>query len=174
VTRFTLRPVRRADVAIVRRLVPLYLYELVGHRFGVEKDGSFASPAWHRGFWRRRGGHHYLMRLNGRPAGFALVRERANFAGDGVREISEFFVLRAYRRRGLGTRAARALLARFPGRWELAVLTWNPARAFWRRVVGRVAVGPVVTSRRRHDGLPFAVTHFETRRARRRGRGGAG
>ena len=170
-TGFTLRSLRGKDAAIVRRLVQLYIYDLGGDRWGVELDGSFAPARWHRRFWRRRGAHHFVMRVDGRPAGFALVRERADFAGEGVRKISEFFVLRKYRRRGIGTRAARALFARFPGRGEVAVITWNPAQRFWRGVIRRGAAGRVVTSRRRRDGLTFVVTHFDTAPSRRRRHG---
>lgn len=152
---------------MVRRLIELYLYDLGGDRWGVEPNGRFAPSAWHRRFWRRRGSHHFVLRVDGRPAGFALVRERADFAGAGVREISEFFVLRKYRRRGVGTRAARALFARFPGPWEIAVLAWNPARRFWRDLIRRVAAGRVAASRRRLHDLPFVVWHFETRGVRR-------
>jgi predicted acetyltransferase len=147
----------------VRRLVQLYLYDLGGDRWGVEPDGTFGSPAWHKRFWARHGRHHFVIRVDGRLAGFALVTDRAHFAGDGVREISEFFVLHKYRRRGVGTRAARMLFARFPGRWEVAELVWNvAAQRFWRRVIGRCAVGGVVERRRRHGDLSFFVQHFVT------------
>ena len=155
---------------LVRRLIQLYIYDLGGDRWGVEADGTFGSPGWHRRFWRRDHGHHFVVRLDGRPAGFALVRERAHFAGAGVREISEFFVLRKYRRRGVGTRAARALFARFPGRWEVAVLTWNPAQRFWRGVIRRVALGRVGASRRHHGDLTFVVWHFDATRSPARAR----
>jgi predicted acetyltransferase len=150
----------------VRRLVQLYIYDLAGDRWDVETDGTFGSPAWHRRFWTRRGRNHFVIRVDGKLAGFALVRNRAHFAGIGVREVSEFFVLRKYRRRGVGTRAARMLFGRFPGRWEVAELTWNvAARRFWHRVIRRCATGSVVERRRRDGDLDFFVQHFTTGRA---------
>ena len=161
--RVTIRRLRPAEVAAVRHLVQLYIYDLGGDRWGVEPDGRFGSRGWHRRFWTRRGRHHFVIRADGRLAGFALLGERAHFAGAGVREVSEFFVLRKYRRRGVGTRAARFLFARFPGRWELAELTWNVGeQRFWRGLLQRRAVGPVVERRRRHDDLTFVVQHFTT------------
>ena len=101
--------------------------------------------------------------MGGRLAGFALVKDRADFAGAGVREINEFFVLRKYRRRGVGTRAAEALFALFAGRWEVAELVWNvAAQRFWRRVIVRCAAGEIVERRRRHGDLSFFVQHFAT------------
>jgi predicted acetyltransferase len=149
--------------AAVRHLVQLYIYDLGGDRWDVAADGTFGSPAWHRRFWARRGKQHFILLVDGRLAGFALVSDRAHFAGAGAREISEFFVLRKYRRRGVGTRAARMLFKRYPGRWELAELTWNvAARRFWRRLIRRCATGEVVERRRRHGNLVFFVQHFAT------------
>jgi predicted acetyltransferase len=161
--RVTIRRLRPTEMAAVRHLVQLYIYDLGGDRWGVEADGRFGSPGWHRRFWTRRGRHHFVIRADGRLAGFALVGERAQFAGDGVREVSEFFVLRRYRRRGVGTRAAGTLFARFPGRWELAELAWNVgAQRFWRALLRRWAIGPVIERRRRHNDLTFLVQHFTT------------
>jgi predicted acetyltransferase len=164
----TVRPLRRTDVAAVRRLVQLYIYDLGGDRWDVEADGTFGSPAWHRRFWTRRTRHHFVIRAGGRLAGFALVRDQAHFAGDGVREISEFFVLKKYRRRGVGRHAARWLFARYPGEWEVAELVENlPAQRFWRTVIAQAAAGTVTERRVRDDDLAFVVQRFRTARGRR-------
>jgi predicted acetyltransferase len=163
-----LRAIRRNDRATVRRLLQLYIYDLGGDRWDVASDGTFGSHAWHKRFWTRRGRQHFIILVGAKPAGFALVRDRAHFAGAGVREISEFFVLRKYRRRGVGSYAARTLFARFPGRWELAELTWNVgARRFWHRLIRHCAVGEVIERRRRHGDLGFFVQHFTTASQRR-------
>ena len=106
--------------------------------------------------------------MGGKLAGFALVSDHAHFAGKDVREINDFFVLRKYRDRGVGTYAARMLLARFPGRWEVSEITWNvAARRFWRRLIQRCAVGGFVERRRRHGALGFFVQHFTTAKGKR-------
>ena len=153
---------RPGERPAVGRLVELYLYDLGGDRWRVEADGTFAEAAWLKRFWARRGRHHFVIRVDGRLAGFALVSDRAEFAGDGVREIAEFFVLRRYRRRGVGTRVAETLFARYPGRWEVGELVWNvPAQHFWRPLIARCAAGEIVERRRRHGDLTFVVQHFE-------------
>src|SRR5207253_3045795 len=83
--------------------------------WGVEADGTYGSARWHRRFWRRDDRHHFIVRVNRRPAGFALVRELPAVDGVPSREMAEFFVLRTYRRSGVGTRVARALFRSFPG-----------------------------------------------------------
>ena len=149
----------------MRRLVQLYIYDLGGDRWDVERDGTFGSPAWHRRFWTRRTRHHFVIRFDGRLAGFALVRDHAHFAGAGVHEMSEFFVLKKYRRSGIGRYAARWLFANYPGDWEVAELTWNvPAQRFWRTVIAEAAQGPVTERRHRDDDLTFVVQRFKTPR----------
>ena len=51
--------------------------------------------------------------------------------------MAEFFVLKKYRRTGVGVKAARHIWCRYPGRWELRVLETNtPAQMFWQAAIG--------------------------------------
>lgn len=50
--------------------------------------------------------------------------------------IAEFLVLPKYRRRGVGTAAARAAFAEFPGDWEVHQVPGNRAAVeFWHRAI---------------------------------------
>lgn len=80
------------------------------------------------------------------PIGFAFVGRRPfPFLSEDVElRLSEFFVLRARRRSGLGREAANAVFAHFSGAFELTVLGGNePALAFWRTVLPSAAASPV-------------------------------
>jgi predicted acetyltransferase len=68
----------------------------------------------------------FFVRVDGVLAGFALVRNDAFFAGEGTRDISEFFILRRHRRRGVGTEVARPVFDRYPGKWEVTQLDSGP------------------------------------------------
>jgi predicted acetyltransferase len=70
-----------------------------------------------------------------RPAGFALVMQEDG--GDGVDyRLAEFFIVRGQRRRGIGRGAARLILDRFAGRWQITEDASNQgAIAFWRNVL---------------------------------------
>jgi len=73
------------------------------------------------------------------PVGFAVVRTGHVIAGRGAVDFSmaEFFIARAWRRRGIGHEAVRLICDRFAGRWHIMEYLRNPqAVAFWRRVVG--------------------------------------
>ena len=50
--------------------------------------------------------------------------------------MAEFFVMRKYRRHGIGVIAARDLFARFSGEWQVRQMRANAgATAFWRRAI---------------------------------------
>jgi predicted acetyltransferase len=65
------------------------------------------------------------VRLDRDLAGFALLKRGTYFPGqvdnDGCgMQVAEFFVMKGFRRQGVGTQAAINLFDRFPGRWEIA------------------------------------------------------
>ena len=60
----------------------------------------------------------------------------------GIRDVAEFFVLRKYRRIGVGRRAARLLFDQFPGQWEVRQLPANTAAtAFWVNMISTLTGG---------------------------------
>jgi predicted acetyltransferase len=78
------------------------------------------------------------------PVGFAMVARGGNSAGQPPVDyrMSEFFVARTFRRRGVGQLAVELILNRFAGRWEITEYLRNPvAVAFWRRVVANYTHG---------------------------------
>ena len=83
--------------------------------------------------------HIYLIRVDRHWAGFAWVAfggysdpNSNNFLMD------EFFVLRQYRRRGVGEWAAVWLFNQCPGTWEVGEIPENvEAQHFWRTVIDR-------------------------------------
>ena len=88
------------------------LFELYSYDFSevldldVGDDGRFAVPVLDR-YWTEADRHPFLIRVDARLAGFALVHERSRLTDrEGVRDMAEFFVMRRYRRRGVGAQAA--------------------------------------------------------------------
>jgi predicted acetyltransferase len=77
--------------------------------------------------------------------------------------VQEFFVLRAFRRKGIGDRAASEIFNHFPGRWQLQVLEKNlPAQAFWRRVVLEYTGDQFEERSARNEHGYFLVFRFES------------
>jgi predicted acetyltransferase len=88
-------------------------------------------------YWIEPQRHPFLIRMNGKLAGFALVRRMVEIEKDSAPySIAEFFIMRKYRRLGVGERAACYLFDRFPGKWHVAEIPENIGGIhFWRRVI---------------------------------------
>ena len=87
-------------------------------------------------YWSEPGRHPFLMKAEGKLAGFVLVKKGSEISrNEKVWDMAEFFVLRGYRRRGIGTRVAHEVWRRFPGLWEVRVMEANvSAHYFWARL----------------------------------------
>src|SRR5438067_7903735 len=110
------REAHREDTPVLRRLMQLYLYDLgTIDGWDIGDDGLYGIEARIEGFWTDPNRRSFLVRVDGKLAGFALVRDGAHFAGDGTREISEFLILRRYRRRGRGRARGPTRLRHVPG-----------------------------------------------------------
>jgi len=131
-----------ADKLRVERLLQLYEHDN-SEFFGadVDPDGLYrvmdTEAIWQPGW------HIFLVRVSGQLAGFAFVTQHPSYLGDGETYLmDEFFIMRKYRRRGVGEYIARTLFDRFPGRWEVSQWPTNLiSQTFWRRVIGRYTDG---------------------------------
>jgi predicted acetyltransferase len=124
-------------------LLQLYLYDFSEILpLDVGDDGRFAAPSLDP-WWSEPRRYPFLLRVDDKLAGFALVHGRSRLTGDeAVCDMSEFFVMRRYRRQGIGERAASWLFDRFRGAWEVRQKAENrAATAFWRRAIGRYTAG---------------------------------
>jgi predicted acetyltransferase len=138
-----LREAHARDVPVLRRLMQLYLYDFSAiDGWTIASDGLYGSASSIELFWTEPKRKSFLIYADGVLAGFVLIRDGARFAGEGTREISEFFVLRHHRRHGVGALAARRVFDMFPGKWELTQITSNTAaQAFWRQVISAYTRG---------------------------------
>ena len=143
----TLRDAKRSDEdqLWIKSVYPEYLDELAE----VSRSGTGVFPVFgehgsrHEELlarWFRDDRSHPLLILDaGRGAGFALVARP--LAGTATAEsaeyrMAEFFIRRAFRRRGVGRIAAGLIFSRFAGRWEIIEASANDnAVRFWRRTV---------------------------------------
>lgn len=133
------------DLAALRRLYPLYLHDLSAftEHYVLDEDARW-QPSYLEDWLGRTTSHSLLIRVDGRPAGFALVAERPfpHMPQDVDFHLAEFFVAQPYRRRGVGRAAGLAALSGFKGSWNLSVIDRNvPALAFWRAVTGELTGG---------------------------------
>ncbi len=143
-------PVDRSHRAVLENLGHLHRHDLseaYGHL--PNADGTFnnqrldlflagTDPA--RRAW--------LITAAGSVCGFVMTTP-----ADGGQAISDFFIVRALRRTGVGREAARQVIALFPGRWSIGFQSYNPGvQRFWSQVATDAAGGKWTT----HDDPPVA------------------
>jgi predicted acetyltransferase len=149
---------------IVANLMELYVYDFSEMMaFKVGEDGRFSYPDLSL-YWTEDGRHPFLIRVDDHWGGFVLVRRGSRTSGDeNVWDMAEFFVMRSYRRLGVGTKVAHEIWRRFPGRWEVRVIVRNEkALSFWRGAVGEFVGTPVEPSRFDKGEKVWHVFSFES------------
>ena len=150
-----IRPATPADRPVIEQLLELYLYDMAEiYRFPVGTDGRYAYDRLDA-FWQRP----YLLTSGEDLAGLALVIDSCPITGRApCWFMAEFFVMRPYRRGGLGLAAARDLIAAHPGPWHIGVIEQNQAAlAFWSRALAdRGATSTLV----QHEGDTWHLHAF--------------
>lgn len=140
-TNIEVREATLAEKPILRQLLELYEYDM------SEFEGREIGPHGFYGYryldhyWTEPDRHPYLIFVQAQIAGFALVN-RHGVSGEGRWSVAEFFVLKKYRRQGVGEFAAMHIFDLWRGLWEVTQLGAHPAsHMFWRKVIGKYTGG---------------------------------
>ena len=130
-------PASPGQEPILANLLELYAHDFSEfHEIEVGEDGKFGYNDLPL-YWRDPNRHALLVTMNGKLAGFALVRRITDLStNELIWDMTEFFILRGYRRLGVGTTAAHQVWRRFPGLWQVRVMQSNrSAHQFWDRAI---------------------------------------
>jgi predicted acetyltransferase len=160
-----LEPAAAEHAGVIENLLELYIHDLSA-AFEVEigDDGRFGYPRLAR-YWSEPERHHaFLFRVAGQLAGFALVARGSPATEDSEHlDVVEFFVLRRYRRFGVGSTAAMLLWDQLPGHWVVRVAECNAdAQPFWRALIARYSHGRGTERRVSHAGKGWSVFEFDS------------
>ena len=128
---------------LIRRLLELYQYDLstaTGNE--LNQFGLYDYP-YLDNYWTEAKRYPYLLQIDGTTVGFCLVNTYCVLPeNNGAYSIGEFFVLKKYRRLGVGREVAVRIIKDFPGKWEIRVLEKNEeGKAFWRKVISDLTAG---------------------------------
>ena len=130
------------DKTVLARLLELYQYDmseiwpqtLNAHgEYGFGVDRYLRNP-------RLRA---FLFLVDGNYAGFGLDPDVS--LPENEFWMGQFFVMKRYRRVGVGTKGARFIFDQFRGKWEVGQMPLNDhARIFWRRTISEYTNGNFV------------------------------
>lgn len=122
---------------LIRNLYQFYAYESSDWEAeDVEVDGRFYINEEHLArYWQSPGWGAHLILVDGFIAGFVLI-ERSELVGLEATELADLFILKRYRRQGIGKAVAQQLLCSGAGDWLLRCYAMDPpAVAFCRAVL---------------------------------------
>lgn len=101
----------------------------------LDAHGEYGYPL--DKFWTNPICTPFVFLVDGKYAGCALVNRTCHLDGDDW-WMSQFFVVKKYRGRGIGQQAAKFIFDAIRGRWEVGQLAANrPAILFWNKVISR-------------------------------------
>jgi predicted acetyltransferase len=132
-------PAAAEQESTVANLLELYAHDFSEfHHLEIEATGRFGYPSLPL-YWSEPGRYPFLVKTGGNLAGLVLVKRGSEVSGNlTVWDMAEFFVLRGYRRRGIGTQAAHQVWSQFPGPWEVRVMQSNVSvHHFWERAISK-------------------------------------
>ncbi len=124
------------DKCVLRNLLELYAYDFSKFdQADVDSHGLYGYE-YLDNYWIEDGRRPFLVKIDGKLAGFVLVRTINEAEACLVHSIAEFFILRKYRKNGVGRAVAYQVFDMFPGQWSVAEMASNlPAQAFWRKII---------------------------------------
>jgi predicted acetyltransferase len=122
------------------RMLELYQYELSDiwdQDLDIHGEYGYSLDR----YWSAQACRPFVVLAAGHYAGFALADGAVKVGASG-NWMDQFFILRKYRRSGIGTDLAHHVFDAVPGYWEVGQMPDNlPAQAFWRRVIAAYTRG---------------------------------
>lgn len=133
---------------ILAHLIELYEYDFSEYENSDVNAYGLYGYSYLDYYWTEDKRYAYFIKVNGKLAGFVMVCGYCYVSKDEeTLFLSEFFVMKKYRRQGIGKYAALQILREHPGKWELTVHPNNPgSHKFWKKVISEAAKGEVTVA----------------------------
>jgi len=134
-------PAKEEDKLILSHLLELYEYDFSDFEGSDVNSLGLYGYSYLDYYWTEPHRYAYFIKVDGKLAGFVMVCGHCYVSKNpDTLFMSEFFVMRKYRQKGIGKHAALDVLQRHPGKWELTVHPQNPvSHRFWASVVKDVS-----------------------------------
>ena len=125
------------EKTLLIRLMELYNYEFSAFSNDDINEYGYYGYDHIDDYWNEKGRFPYLIRADGKIAGFALICPHCDYRKEAdARCFGEFFVMLKYRRMGIGKQIAAQLFDLHRGYWEVCYWKENvSAGLFWKKVV---------------------------------------
>ncbi|MBU1662408.1 MAG: GNAT family N-acetyltransferase [Chloroflexi bacterium] len=130
--------VKETDKSVLRQLIELYAYDFSEYDQADVNEHGFYGYKYFDHYWTEEARHPFFIKVDEKLAGFVLINDYCYVLKDiGAKSIAEFFVMRKYRRKGVGRAVAFQVFDKFPGKWEVIQHEDNePSKHFWETLIG--------------------------------------
>lgn len=128
---------------LFKNLLQLYMYDFTEFTdVDINVDGLYNIFSDFDSYWiDQKKNQPYIVRVNDAIAGFVLIKEVKNEIRK-YNYLAHFFIMRKYRRQGIGKEVAIKLFNSLQGEWELNQLERNkPAQKFWTKIINEYTNG---------------------------------
>jgi predicted acetyltransferase len=131
---FEIRIASAAERPVLFRMLELYQHDLSDvWDQDIDEQGEYGYPLDQ--YWSDPNQRPYVILVESKYAGLALVNGAVKVPG-GRYWLEQYFIIKKYRRNGLGRAAATRLFDSLPGQWQVGQMPLNlPAQAFWRATI---------------------------------------
>ncbi|MES2212735.1 MAG: GNAT family N-acetyltransferase [Pseudomonadota bacterium] len=149
---------------ILANLLELYSYDFTEFcDFDIGNDG-FYGYKWLPLYWTESTRFPYIIYVDKKIAGLVLVQRGSPISDDTqIWDIAEFFVMKKYKRCGVGTAAALNIWKQFKGKWQVRVLKSNEiACSFWPRAIKQLTSSPPSGTELTINNEDWIVYSFES------------
>ena len=159
----TIEPISIYQKSVLRQLMELCNYDFsIYDQADVNAHGFFGYERIDH-YWTDAGRFPYFIKVHGKYTGFVLVslytpKQRTS----PLWTINEFFIMKKYRRKGVGKYVARTIFERHTGAWEVSQIYSNDvSRFFWEAVIAEYTAGKYDMQQRYKDGFERQFLSFE-------------
>lgn len=138
--------VKEEQREILAHLIELYEYDFSEYENSDVNSYGLYGYSYLDYYWTEKNRYAYFIKVDGKLAGFAMVCGYCYVSKDKeTLFMAEFFVMKKYRKQGIGKYTAKEVLKKHPGKWELTVHPNNQiSYRFWKGVISEVAKSEIV------------------------------
>lgn len=137
------KAISRIEKTALENLLQLYMYDFTEYTDSdVNLVGRYTIMPDFDLYWAEADTNYpFLIFVDDHIAGFAFVKN-INTDERSYHYLAHFFILKKFRKKGIGKQAAKIIINSYAGEWELYQLERNiPAQTFWRRIITELTDG---------------------------------
>jgi predicted acetyltransferase len=144
-------PAKIEQKPIVANLLELYAYDFTEFFDFDIGDSGFYGYEWLPLYWSDPNRFPYLVYVDGKLAGLVVIQKGSPITDDReIYDVAEFFIMRKYKRKKIGSSVAFKIWEMFKGHWQVRVLVENKiACSFWSNTVKNLQVKKCLEQKRR-------------------------